>query len=71
MEIEFESDDLAQLYEGKSLKKYQPAIIKAYIKTVVKLKAANRIEDLYQIKSLNFEALSGGVSAQRGPLIPQ
>lgn len=62
MEIEFEEEYLKRLYcEGKSDKKhrFQPAIIKKYKETIDRLKAAKRIEDLFPIKSLNYEKLSG------------
>lgn len=62
MEIEFEQDYLKLLYcEGKSDKKhrFQPAIIKKYIQTINRLKAAKHVEDLFPIKSLNYEKLSG------------
>ena len=54
---------LEELYEnGKtSNKKYrfQKDIIKRYKNTIDKLKVANKIEDLYPIKSLNYEKLRG------------
>ena len=47
--------------EGKSDKKhrFQPVIIKKYKQTIDRLKVAKRIEDLFPIKSLNYEKLSG------------
>lgn len=62
MNIEFEKEYLALMYtEGKSDKKhrFQPVIIKKYKQTIDRLKVAKRIEDLFQIKSLNYEKLSG------------
>lgn len=63
MKINFTKEYLEQLYEdGKtSSKKYrfQKDIIKRYKTTIDKLRVANKIEDLYQIKSLNYEKLSG------------
>ncbi len=58
MEIELDSDELNHVYEGTT-SMYQPAIVKAFIKTVNSLKGANRFEDLFKINSLNFKALSG------------
>lgn len=59
MKIIFTKEYLEELYEnGKtSSKKYrfQKDIIKRYKNTIDKLKVANRIEDLYPIKSLNYE----------------
>ena len=37
----------------------QPNVVKKYIQTIDKLRAANNIEELYPIKSLNYERLSG------------
>ncbi len=61
MEIEFEKDYLRELYEvGKtSNKKYrfQPSVTKQFKNTIDKLRNANRIEDLFPFKSLNYEKL--------------
>jgi proteic killer suppression protein len=63
MEIEFEKEYLSKLYtEGKSGDKkhrFQPQIISKYKQTIDRLRAANKIEDLFPIKSLNYEKLSG------------
>ncbi len=60
MEVEFENEDLVKLYLGDKLPKgYQPSIVKAFLKTIKILEASKRIEDLYKINSLNFEALKG------------
>lgn len=63
MKIIFAKDYLRELYtEGKtSNKKYrfQADIIKRYKNTIDKLKAARQIEDLFPIKSLNYEKLKG------------
>ena len=63
MVIEFEKDYLRELYEeGKSSDKkhrYQPSIIKQYKKTIDTLKPFKKIENLYPVKSLNYEKLSG------------
>lgn len=62
MEIEFEEDYLEELYEdGKTRGKkhrFQPPVIKKYKDTIDRLRAAKRIEDLFVIKSLNYEKLS-------------
>lgn len=54
MEIEFDKDYLLQLYEdGKTDSKkhrFQPQVIKQYIKTVDTLKAAPNKEFLYKLK---------------------
>ncbi len=63
MKIKFTKDYLKELYEdGKSSNKkhrFQKDIIKRYKNTIDKLRVANKIEDLYPIKSLNYEKLSG------------
>ena len=63
MRIIFEKEYLEELYiTGKSkAKKYrfQPEVVKKYIETVDKLRAATRIEDLFVIRSLHYEKLSG------------
>ena len=59
MEIEFDNEELSTIYQtGKPPKGYQPNVIKAFIKTVKILQANKRIEDLYKLNSLNFEALT-------------
>lgn len=63
MIIEFEKEYLRDLYEeGKASGKqyrFQPLVIKNYKKTIDKLRAANRIEDLFRLTSLNYERLKG------------
>ena len=63
MKIVFEKDYLEQLYaEGKARgKKYRfpKGLISKYKQTIDKLRVANRVEDLYLFKSLNYEKLIG------------
>lgn len=63
MEIVFEKDYLKELYEyGKTRSKkhrFQPAVVKKYIQTIDKLRVAKNTEELYPIKSLNYEKLIG------------
>jgi len=63
MEINFEKDYLKELYEkGKARSKkhrFQPYVIKKYIQTIDKLRVAKNTEELYHIKSLNYERLIG------------
>lgn len=63
MLIDFEQDYLEELYtEGKTKNRkyrFQPSVIKQYKNTIDKLRNAKRIEDLYPIKSLNYEKKSG------------
>ncbi len=63
MEIIFEKDYLEQLYqEGKAKNKkyrFQKTLIKKYKNAIDKLRVANNIEDLFPIKSLNYEKLIG------------
>lgn len=59
MEIIFENEYLSDLYEGKAKgkPKYQSTVVKAYIKTINSLKAADLLDDLKRLHSLNFEKL--------------
>lgn len=63
MEITFNDQELADLYEGKKVKnnffRSNPPLVKQFIKAVNWLRSANKIEQLYQINSLNYEKLSG------------
>lgn len=63
MQIIFTKEYLQELYEeGKTTSKkhrFQKDIIKRYKTTIDKLKVAQRIEDLYPLKSLNYEKLIG------------
>lgn len=72
MKVEFEKEYLRELYEtGKATKKkyrFQPQIVSGYIKCVKALQIATRMEDLFLIKSLNYEKLKGnkvGLSSLR------
>ncbi|TVR41386.1 MAG: plasmid maintenance system killer protein [Cryomorphaceae bacterium] len=63
MEITFDNEELADLYEGKRPKskvfKSNPALIKQFIKTVTRLRSVSEIEQLMQFTGLNYEKLSG------------
>lgn len=63
MEIIFEKEYLKELYEdGKARSKkhrFQPNVIKKYIQTIDKLRVAKNTEELYPIRSLNYEKLIG------------
>lgn len=63
MQIKFTQDYLRELYEdGKAKNKkyrFQKDIIKRYKNTIDKLRAAENIEDLYQLTSLKYEKLTG------------
>ena len=63
IELSFRKDYLKDLYEGKKVTdkrfKSNPQLVRQYVKTVGKLKSIEKIEQLYQIASLNYEALSG------------
>ena len=66
MNILFGDTALKELYtEGRTrsrmYKRLPFDIIQRYIKTVNYLKAARRIEDLYQIKSLHYEKKKGSL----------
>jgi len=63
MKIAFEKEYLRELYDtGKTTDKkhrFQPQVVKGYLKCVRALIKAVRTEDLYLVKSLNYEKLKG------------
>lgn len=63
MEIQFEKDYLGELYyDGNTSDKqhrYQPQIIKKYIRVVDILDSVDKVTDLYRFNSLHYEKLSG------------
>ncbi|WP_302396294.1 type II toxin-antitoxin system RelE/ParE family toxin [Leyella stercorea] len=72
MNIVFDKEYLSDLYfNGKTNDKkhrFQPEVVRSYQKAVVILANAERIEDLYVFKSLNYEVLVGdkkGISSVR------
>jgi toxin HigB-1 len=62
MEIKFRKQYLEDLYQGiikdKAFKS-NPNLVKQYVKTVNNLRDAQKLEILYQLKSLRFKALTG------------
>ncbi len=75
MEIEFKENYLQELYEEGKTKdkrfKSNPQLIKQYIKTVNKLKSATKIEQLYQLSSLNYEKKQGDLKGKSAVYINQ
>lgn len=63
MIVTFEEEYLQQLYEDGKCKdkkhRYQPDIVRRYQKAIRFLLAASSIENLWPIKSLNYEVLTG------------
>ncbi|MBR0110460.1 MAG: type II toxin-antitoxin system RelE/ParE family toxin [Bacteroidales bacterium] len=62
MQIVFTKDYLSDLYYGRTSGKkhrFQPEVIKKYIKVVNILKQAGSVEDLFHFVSLNYERLIG------------
>jgi len=63
MEIRFEKEYLSELFnEGKTNNKkyrFQPQVIKQYIKTVNTLRNSPDTEFLYRVKSLHYEKKTG------------
>lgn len=63
MEIRFGQDYLRELYyEGKASDKkhrFQPQIVRKYVKVLNLMESLSRIEDLYSFKALHYEALAG------------
>jgi proteic killer suppression protein len=68
MEIVFRDTLLSDLFEGNKIdnKEFRsnPAVVKQYVKAVNKLRSATRIEQLYQMTSLNYEKLKGNRAGQ-------
>ena len=72
MLIEFDKENLRELYEtgqcNDKKHRFQPEIIRGYKRCLDKLIAAENIETLYRIHSLNYEVLTGdraGISSVR------
>ena len=72
MIVRFEKKYLSELYEtGKTTDKkhrFQPEIVRKYVRCIKSLEAASCIEALYNLKSLNYEVLKGdkeGISSIR------
>ena len=63
MEIKFEEEYLRELYyEGKAHNKkfrFQPQIIKKYIRVIDLMESLNSTEEFYRYKALHYEALVG------------
>lgn len=63
MEIKFEEDYLRELYyDGKAHNKkyrFQPQIVKKYIRVIDWMESLSCTEDFYRYKALHYEALIG------------
>ena len=62
MRIDFDKEYLKDLYEkGVSDKKhrFQPEVVKKYVKVINIMKNAGRVEDLFPFASLHYEVLNG------------
>ena len=68
MDINFKTQLLADLYEGKKVKekafKSKPTVITQYIKTINKLKSLQNIEQAFQYNTLRYEKLSGNLKGK-------
>lgn len=66
MEISFNHQELADLYEGEKVSNREfrsnPSLINQYIKTVNKLRAVEKVEQLYQFNGLQYEKLVGDMA---------
>lgn len=69
MDIIFEQDYLSELYyTGKTSDKshrYQPQVVRKYIRVIDILASVVQLEDLFKYNSLNFEALDNGYYSVR------
>lgn len=65
MEIKFQKTYLEDIYQGNtnSYKEYKSnkQLVSQYVKTINKLKVITQIEQLYQIKSIRYEKLTGNL----------
>ena len=62
MQIVFKQEYLSHLYHNEPVDKkhrFQPEVVKKYVKVVNILKQAKAIEDLFPFHSLNYEKLTG------------
>ncbi len=63
MEIHFDKDYLSELYyNGKCSNKkhrFQPKVVRNYVKRIITLADAPNIESLFVLNSLNYEILTG------------
>lgn len=62
MQIVFKQEYLSSLYYNQTADKkhrFQPEVVKKYIKVVNILKNAKAVEDLFPFNSLSYEKLSG------------
>ena len=63
MDIHFDKDYLSELYyKGKCSDKkhrFQPKVVRNYVKRIITLADAPNIESLFVLNSLNYEVLSG------------
>lgn len=68
LQIIFKNKQLEDLYQGKKVDdkrfKSNPNLVKQYIKTVNKLKAASNARQLTQLAGLNYEALLGDLKGR-------
>ena len=63
MKVEFEKEYLGELYAtGKTTDKkyrFQPQVVNGYLKSIKALQKTKQTEDLFLVKSLNYEKLKG------------
>ncbi len=63
MDIIFDQSYLEDLYYRGTTKdkkhRFQPEIVRKYIRVIDTLRAANSVEDLFRLHSLNYEVLVG------------
>lgn len=67
MKLVYKEQYLIDLYEGKTADKRfksNPQLIRQYIKTIDKLYAVDKIEHLYQIKTLGYSKKQGTLNGK-------
>ncbi len=66
MRFKFKTNKLKLLYtEEKGARKYEVAVVDAFFEVMTVIDAAKDIRDLYNLKGLRFEKLSGKRRAER------
>jgi proteic killer suppression protein len=75
MNIEFDNTALEELYtkgetQDHQYKRLSKDVVKQYIKVVNYIKAVNRLEDLFKIKSLHYEKKKGDLNGVDALWIP-
>ena len=64
MNLQFKNDYLEKIFQGKAVKgkpKYSHDVCVKFKKTILKLQSTSSFKELRELRSLNFESLSGNL----------